>query len=61
FFPEGASFGQLLAVYPVSWTLTDIIMFFAFARIKTKLGMKGASPETSQKNSPKFCEAENYA
>lgn len=61
FFPEGASFAQLLAVYPVSWTLTDIIMFFAFARIKAKLGMRGAASETAQKNPPKFCEAENYA
>lgn len=37
FFPAGASFGALLAVYPVSWMLTDVMMFWAFARITRKL------------------------
>ena len=37
FFPAGASFAQLLAVYPVSWTLTDLMMMAAYARIRRQL------------------------
>lgn len=33
FFPTGASFGALLTVYPVSWILTDIMMWLAFRHI----------------------------
>lgn len=37
FFPAGASFGALLAVYPVSWTLTDIMMWCAMRRVTRRL------------------------
>ena len=36
-FPEGASFGALLLIYPVSWTLTDIMMWVAMRRITNSL------------------------
>ena len=38
FFPADGSFAQLLTVYPVSWALTDIMMFAAFRRISRRLG-----------------------
>lgn len=42
FFPEDGTFSQLLAIYPVSWILTDVIMWLAFARIRRHL------PSTSE-------------
>ncbi len=33
FFPYEGSFGSLLAVYPASWILTDVMMFYALHRI----------------------------
>ncbi|MDE6573881.1 MAG: MATE family efflux transporter [Muribaculaceae bacterium] len=52
FFPAGASFAQLLAVYPISWTLTDIAIFIAFRRILARLPQK--QPVPVPKNA--FCE-----
>lgn len=37
FFPAGATFAQLLVIYPTSWLLTDIIMYAAFRRISRQL------------------------
>lgn len=37
FFPYQGSFGALLAVYPVSWILTDIMMYIAMRRIVRRL------------------------
>lgn len=36
-FPYQGSFGALLAVYPVSWILTDIMMYIAMRRIVRRL------------------------
>lgn len=38
-FPEDGTFAQLLAIYPLSWALTDLIMLFAFARVRRKVGI----------------------
>ena len=46
FFPADGSFAGLLMIYPLSWTLTDIIMFVAFARIRRALRFSsGAAPQ----------------
>lgn len=37
FFPSGATFAQLLTIYPLSWLLTDAIMYVAFRRISRHL------------------------
>lgn len=37
FFPDGATFAQLLVIYPCSWLLTDIIMYAAYRRIRRQL------------------------
>ena len=45
-FPAGASFGSLLLVYPVSWTLTDIMMWVAMRRVTSRLpGWDGTQKE----------------
>lgn len=33
FFPESGSFGRLLMIYPLSWLLTDAMMFVALRRV----------------------------
>lgn len=38
-FPGDGTFAQLLAIYPLSWALTDLIMLFAFARVRRKVGV----------------------
>ena len=38
--PADATFSRLLAVYPVSWLLTDAIMYVAYRRISTALSFK---------------------
>lgn len=38
-FPGDGTFAQLLAIYPLSWALTDLIMLFAFARVRRKVGI----------------------
>ncbi len=38
-FPDDGTFAQLLAIYPLSWVLTDLIMLFAFARVRRKVGV----------------------
>ncbi len=40
FFPTGGTFGELLAIYPLSWTVTDLIMFAAFYFVMRKLRVK---------------------
>lgn len=38
FFPaQGASFAQLMLVYPVSWTVTDVLMALAFMRVRRQI------------------------
>lgn len=37
FFPSDGTFGQLLSIYPISWTLTDIIMYCAYRRIQRRV------------------------
>lgn len=37
FFPNDGTFDQLLSIYPISWTLTDIIMYAAYRRVKGRV------------------------
>ncbi|MCM1067052.1 MAG: MATE family efflux transporter [Muribaculaceae bacterium] len=47
-FPAEGSFAQLLAIYPVSWALTDAIMMAAFAIIRRQIRRREASvPEVA--------------
>lgn len=49
FFPAGASFGTLLLVYPVSWVLTDAMMWVAMRRTVRRLkGWYGTDGSTFQ-------------
>ncbi len=59
FFPADGTFGQLLAVYPVSWLLTDAIMYLAYKRIQKRVAP--AVETLGEKENEKFCGAENYA
>lgn len=45
FFPAGASFGALLAVYPVSWTLTNAMIWLAWRRIERRIPAAEAPEE----------------
>lgn len=38
-FPADGSFTMLLSVYPVSWMLTNILMFIAYRRLTNAIGM----------------------
>ena len=45
-FPVGeAEFRDLMIVYPLSWILTDLLMFIAFARIRRGLGTQAKNPQ----------------
>ena len=46
-FPSGGTFAQLLAIYPVSWTMTDIIMMVAFAMIRRKINRRAPASEVA--------------
>lgn len=55
FFPAGATFAQLLTIYPFSWLLTDIIMYVAFRRISADLfgrRLRPASTKTGAETTP---------
>ncbi len=43
FFPSDGTFGQLLSIYPISWTLTDIIMYCAYRRIRRSVYSQAAA------------------
>ncbi|MDE5662385.1 MAG: MATE family efflux transporter [Muribaculaceae bacterium] len=47
FFPADGSFAALLAVYPVSWLLTDVAMMAALARIRRRLPRAAEAPEAA--------------
>jgi len=36
-FPDDASFGLLLSIYPISWVATDIMMWIAFSRLRSRI------------------------
>lgn len=47
FFPADGSFAALLAVYPVSWLLTDVAMMAALARIRRRLPRTAEASEAA--------------
>lgn len=37
FFPSDGTFGELLSIYPISWALTDIMMYIAYRWVKRRI------------------------